>query len=227
MEKVTAHTDISDSSPLDHEAEVKALKKRNRQRRRVKRHQAYMRILTGFMVAVVGIYCAVGWFGLTYAKRLLSDMPELRINDFISPESSKIYDGNGQLITEIGTYYRDNITYSQCPEALVDAFLSIEDSRYFEHTGFDIPRFSKEITAINTIGIHLIALHGTSHIRNHFAQLLCRLQTNPPCIINVSQYIRRCTQTIYLFQRTVSGNLKYLQYNLIRTDINRCKQFHT
>lgn len=152
MEKVTAHTDISDSSPLDHEAEVKALKKRNRQRRRVKRHQAYMRILTGFMVAVVGIYCAVGWFGLTYAKRLLSDMPELRINDFISPESSKIYDGNGQLITEIGTYYRDNITYSQCPEALVDAFLSIEDSRYFEHTGFDIPRFSK--AAVETIINH-------------------------------------------------------------------------
>ncbi|MBR3349170.1 MAG: penicillin-binding protein, partial [Solobacterium sp.] len=111
-----------------------------------------MRILTGLMAVTVGAYCAVGYFGLNYAKKLLNGMPELKINDFISPESSKIYDGNGTLITEIGTYYRDNIVYSQCPEALIDAFLSIEDSRYFEHNGFDIPRFSK--AAIETVINH-------------------------------------------------------------------------
>ena len=148
MEQIAEHTEIFDPETADAEA----LKKRIRQRKRVRRHQTYMRVLTGFLAVGVAIYCAVGWFGLSYAKKLLSGMPELKINDFISPESSKIYDGNGELITEIGTYYRDNIVYSQCPESLIDAFLSIEDSRYFEHNGFDIPRFSK--AAIETVLKH-------------------------------------------------------------------------
>ena len=49
------------------------------------------------------------------------------------------------MIAELGTYLRENITYDQCPESLVDAFVSIEDSRYFQHFGFDIPRFTKAI----------------------------------------------------------------------------------
>ena len=152
MEQMTLHTDIYDRAEDTAEIDAKAIKKRIRQRKRVKRHKVYMRILTAFMVLAVAAYCAVGYFGLHYAEKLLAGKPELKINDFISPESSKIYDGNGTLVTEIGTYYRDNISYSQCPEALIDAFLSIEDSRYFEHTGFDIPRFSK--AAIETVVNH-------------------------------------------------------------------------
>ena len=150
MEENKEHTEINTE-------EIKsgpdpAIKKRIRQRRRVQRHKVYMRILTGFMVLMVMIYCAVGVFGLKYAKKLLCGMRELNINDFISQESSKIYDGSGKLITEIGTYYRENVTYQQCPEALVDCFLAIEDSRYFEHNGFDIPRFTK--AALETVLRH-------------------------------------------------------------------------
>lgn len=152
MEQTIKHTEILGYPDAETDSDAAAIKKRIRQRKRVKRHQTYMRILTGLMAVTVGAYCAVGYFGLNYAKKLLNGMPELKINDFISPESSKIYDGNGTLITEIGTYYRDNIVYSQCPEALIDAFLSIEDSRYFEHNGFDIPRFSK--AAIETVINH-------------------------------------------------------------------------
>ncbi|MDO5110313.1 MAG: transglycosylase domain-containing protein, partial [Erysipelotrichaceae bacterium] len=158
MEQNNEHTEINEVSTdvtpeiSTEEQDLKALKKRIRQRKRVRRHKTYMRILTGFMVLVVAAYCAVGYFGLRYANKLLAGMPELNINDFISQESSKIYDGNGALITEIGTYYRENVTYSECPEALIDAFLSIEDSRYFENTGFDIPRFSK--AALETVLRH-------------------------------------------------------------------------
>lgn len=85
----------------------------------------------------------VGIFGLSLGSRMIKDAPPLELNDFISNESTKIYDGNGELIQEIGTYLRENITYESCPEGLIDAFLSIEDSRYFQHFGFDIPRFTK------------------------------------------------------------------------------------
>ncbi|MBR2066741.1 MAG: transglycosylase domain-containing protein, partial [Solobacterium sp.] len=93
-----------------------------------------------------------GFNALKYASKLLKGKPELQIRDFIGEESSRIYDSSGHLLTEIGTYYRENIRYKDCPESLVDAFLSIEDSRYFEHNGFDIPRFT--MAAVETLARH-------------------------------------------------------------------------
>ena len=73
---------------------------------------------------------------------MVADSPTLNVNDFVGEESSKIYDDHGQLITEVGVYLRENITYEKLPESVIDAFLSIEDSRFFTHNGFDIPRFT-------------------------------------------------------------------------------------
>ncbi len=41
----------------------------------------------------------------------------------------------------LGSELRDDITYDDIPQVVVDAFLSIEDSRFFDHNGFDLPRF--------------------------------------------------------------------------------------
>ena len=38
---------------------------------------------------------------------------------------------------------RDKITYDELPEVLVDAIVATEDSRFFQHNGFDAPRFFK------------------------------------------------------------------------------------
>ncbi|MBQ1446899.1 MAG: transglycosylase domain-containing protein, partial [Solobacterium sp.] len=76
-------------------------------------------------------------------KVMLRDRPQLVISDFFSPESSHIYDKDGNLIADVGTQIRENVTYDELSEALIDAFLAVEDSRYFGHNGFDLPRFTK------------------------------------------------------------------------------------
>lgn len=110
------------------------------------------KILTGILIFILCIYMAIGIVGVTMLEKLTDDMPALDLKSLSSEESTVIYDANDNVITEVGTFYRENIHYDDCPESLVDAFLSIEDSRYFQHNGFDIPRFSKSI--INTV------LHG-------------------------------------------------------------------
>ena len=120
-------------------------KQREKLRKQYIRKLRWQKILTVFMVLVVSIYVVGGIYAVRYASKLLKGMPTLNVDDLISTESSKIYDGNGTLLTEIGTYYRENIPYEQMPESLIDAFLSVEDSRFFEHNGFDVPRFTKSV----------------------------------------------------------------------------------
>ncbi len=95
-------------------------------------------IVIGFVAAI-----AVGYKMIEYAKGVTESAPVLNVKDFESPESSKILDKNGKVIDEIGLYLRENVTYEQLPQTLVDAVIAIEDSRYFTHNGFDLPRFTK------------------------------------------------------------------------------------
>ena len=95
------------------------------------------------LVCAVLLEMIFGTIGLVTLGNMLQNKPTLNVDDFFSPESSHIYDKDGNQIADVGTQLRENITYDQLPESLVDAFVSVEDSRYFEHNGFDLPRFTK------------------------------------------------------------------------------------
>ena len=93
------------------------------------------------VILCLGIIGAIG-AGI-FASKLCEDMPDLVVSDLIAPDSSTIYDNEGNKIMQVGMYLRENIEYDEMPNCLIDAFLSIEDSRFFEHFGVDIPRFTK------------------------------------------------------------------------------------
>ena len=95
------------------------------------------------MVLILCCYLAIGGYGLYFLHGMLSDKPELHVTDFISQETTHVYDAHGNVISEVGDYLRDNITYDQIPDCVIDAFLATEDARYFSHHGVDIPRFTK------------------------------------------------------------------------------------
>ncbi len=126
---------------LPHSSPEEVAKKEKRRRKERARRRRWI-IVTSVLVILVLINYAIGGVGLLVASRMVADSPTLNVNDFVGEESSKIYDDHGQLITEVGVYLRENITYEKLPEAVIDAFLSIEDSRFFTHNGFDIPRFT-------------------------------------------------------------------------------------
>ena len=44
---------------------------------------------------------------------------------------------------KLGTEVRQKITYDELPQVLIDALIATEDSRFFQHNGFDAPRFVK------------------------------------------------------------------------------------
>ncbi|MFV0380237.1 MAG: transglycosylase domain-containing protein [Anaerorhabdus sp.] len=92
---------------------------------------------------IVSCMVIVGIIGLFILTSILSDAPEFNINHYNTKESSQIFDQNGELVADVGQQIRTNVSYDDLPTSLIDAFVAIEDSRFFKHSGFDIPRFSK------------------------------------------------------------------------------------
>lgn len=103
-------------------------------------------IIPALLIWLVIICGIVGTVGVSYvAYEIYERKPEFLPSKLEAPESTIVYDAKGNVIQELGEYKRENIDYNKLPNVLIDAFLSIEDARYFEHFGFDIPRFSKAI----------------------------------------------------------------------------------
>ena len=111
---------------------------------KLERKRARRRIYNGFMGFI--IFCALLGVasGLSTIKLILdkSDVV-MNIAGLGNSEVSFIYDDKGNEITRLGVEDRINISYSEMPQSLIDAFVAIEDSRFFEHPGFDMPRFAK------------------------------------------------------------------------------------
>lgn len=98
--------------------------------------------LTALLAVAVGIETVVASAGLITVSSMMKDAPTLNIEELYSQESTRIFDKDGNQISDVGEQLRENVSYDEIPEALIDAFLSIEDSRYFTHNGFDISRFA-------------------------------------------------------------------------------------
>ena len=88
------------------------------------------------LVAIAGVG-AVAWF-LNY---VVEHAPEFDEDALSMTQTTKIYDAKGVEIAELGTQKREIIKYEQLNEVLVDALIATEDSRFFQHNGFDAPRF--------------------------------------------------------------------------------------
>jgi len=91
-------------------------------------------LFTGFISVVIVAGMGVGL--LTGAMRALPPVEE--VDERIAPETSFIYDRDGNLITELhGAENRISLSYDQIPKTVINAFVAIEDERFFSHFGVD------------------------------------------------------------------------------------------
>lgn len=66
--------------------------------------------------------------------------------DMISNSPSKVLDTKGNIIAELGTNKNTkNISLSEIPNNLKNAYISIEDQRFYKHSGVDFPRTAAAI----------------------------------------------------------------------------------
>ena len=91
-----------------------------------------------FLILAITICVIIGGF----LFKVIKEAPEFDIAKLYNQEASIFYDKNGNAFARVGEL-RENVTYDDLPEVFIDALIATEDSRYFQHNGFDAPRFIK------------------------------------------------------------------------------------
>lgn len=108
-----------------------------------KKRLNWKRILTSLIIIIIVACLGTGAF---FAWSIYQETEDFSAEKLLSDEPSKIYDENGELMYTYGSDAngkRENVTYEDLPQVLIDAVVAAEDSRFFEHDGFDLPRIAK------------------------------------------------------------------------------------
>ena len=97
------------------------------------------------LILLLSILIFFASIGLLFALYIIISAPDFDVDKLYSSGSSIIYDSEGNVMAELGVQKRDNVTYDELPDILVDAIVATEDSKYFQHSGIDLLRFSKAV----------------------------------------------------------------------------------
>ncbi len=89
----------------------------------------------------LGILCLILF--VAFLIYITITAPEFDASKLDTKEMSIFYDNTEEKFAETGEERREKITYEDLPQVFVDALVATEDSRFFEHNGFDAPRFLK------------------------------------------------------------------------------------
>lgn len=90
------------------------------------------------LICIAAMICVIAFGGY-----IVLSAPAFETDKLYSKEATIFYDKNGTEFARVGAEQRDLVYYEDLPQVLVDAIVATEDSRYFQHNGFDVVRFIK------------------------------------------------------------------------------------
>ena len=99
------------------------------------------KILILFMLFL--IFCLT--IGITFTLYIIIKSPKFDTSNLYSKESSVLLDKDGNEFARLGTENRELVNYEELPQVLIDAIVATEDSRYYQHNGVDLARFTKAV----------------------------------------------------------------------------------
>lgn len=124
------------------EEKNKGVTKMKNEKKEKKKKKKITKIILFILLALL---CFIIVACIGFAIYIVSSAPKFDPKKLYRDEPSTIYitnsNGEEELIATLGAEKRENITYDELAEVLVDAIIATEDSKFFQHNGFDLSRF--------------------------------------------------------------------------------------
>ena len=96
--------------------------------------QLIKKILT--LISSVFLLCAICILAVLWA--FSNNLPDYRfLKNYKPPVSSKVYSGEGELVSDFSSEKRIFVPYEAIPKKIINSFLSAEDKNFFTHPGVD------------------------------------------------------------------------------------------
>ena len=84
-------------------------------------------------------------------RNVCSDCPSIaQIQTFEPLQASKVFSHDGRLLAELGIERRTPVSINALPEYVPQAFVAVEDKRFYEHRGIDPRGFTRAVVGVLT-----------------------------------------------------------------------------
>ena len=96
------------------------------------------KIFKKIFIGIIGISLILFTFIIGILWNFSNNIPDYKfLKSYKPPVSSKVYSGNGDLVSDFSKEKRIFVPYSSIPQNVINAFLSAEDKNFFSHPGVD------------------------------------------------------------------------------------------
>jgi penicillin-binding protein 1A len=126
----------------------------------------WRKILIGF-----GIFVGVSFLAVVgFIIAALQGLPSLAdLQDYQPPVTSRVHAGDGALVAEFAREQRVFVPIEQIPDHVKNAFVAVEDARFFEHSGLDYQGLARAVLRIPLDVIQGRRIQGASTITQQVA----------------------------------------------------------
>lgn len=135
-------------------AKLKADKeeRENKKVKKVKKEKKVKNSRVGYYILIAITALAILFFlaVIAFGAYIILKAPAFDPHKLYEKEASIIYFSNGEIMATLGTSVgndtvekREKVTYDELSQVFIDALIATEDSRFFQHNGFDLFRFLK------------------------------------------------------------------------------------
>ena len=127
----------------------------------------FRRIIKWFFLLFLFLILSGVAVGLGYGYSIISEIPPLNIQAILNlSQPTSLYDSDGNFMDNLHTDVERNVvTFDKIPQTLKDAYISIEDQRFYDHNGIDVRRIAGSIlTDAEKIFTGKNGMHGGSTI---------------------------------------------------------------